>query len=128
METNFLVASMSTFVRNPLLKSASELEKMKKNRFFQFSQNDPRLDIWSLGGFLRLCDISNPIPCHSWPFWSNSNYFFKIEFSTLKMLFLLIWALRSSKSFKYEVISKSNLFFNFCRMDKPSEFWMRQDH
>ena len=29
----FLVASMSTFVRNPLLKSASELEKMKKIDF-----------------------------------------------------------------------------------------------
>ena len=41
----FLVASMSTFVRNPLLKSASELEKMKKIDFFQFSQNDLRLDI-----------------------------------------------------------------------------------
>ena len=37
-------------------------------------------------------------------------------------------SLRSSKSFKYEVISKSNLFFNFCRMNKPFEFWMRQDH
>ena len=52
---------------------------MQKNRFFQFSQNDPRLDIWSLGGFRRLCDISNPIPCHSWPFWSNLKHFFKKE-------------------------------------------------
>ena len=37
-------------------------------------------------------------------------------------------SLRSSKFSKYEVISKSNLFFNFCHMNKPSEFWMRQDH
>ena len=100
----------------------------KKNRFFRFSQNDPRLHIWSLVAFRMLQDISNPIPFHSWPFWSNLNYFFKIEFSTFKMLFLLIWALRSFKSLKYEVISKSNLFFNFCRMNKPFEFWMRQDH
>eukprot|EP00493_Phyllostaurus_siculus_P023029 UN23363 len=37
-------------------------------------------------------------------------------------------SLRSCKSSKYEVISKSNLFFIFCHMNKPFEFWMRQDH
>ena len=100
----------------------------KKIDFFRFSQNDPRLHIWSLGAFRRLWDISNPIPFHSWSFWSIFNHFFKIECSTLKMLFLLRWALNSFKCSKYEAISKSNLFFNFCRMNKPFEFWMRKDH
>ena len=80
-------------------------------------------DHWGISGGFR------DIKPHSLSFLTilkQSNYFFKIELSTLKTLFLQKWALRSCKCSKYEVIWKSNLFFNFCRMNKLFEFWMRQ--